>query len=418
MLSLPNDGRYPALELAPQQRRQKTTEALIRQIEAIARRTPVLMIFEDAHWISASTSGRVSRLSVIALTCGRPTQGAANSGRKVTSSRTCRASILSTSRPNTSKLEGSAQKQGNAYAIVTFNNLKSFTALFGGDPLAASAHLDRGIALYNPADHRPLTTRFGENQCDVALSFRAIALWLLGYPDRARADVDRAVKDGREIGQAATLFFTLYYKIWIETWCGDYASANLHADELVTLARERRAAPWELFGSVEQGWLHGLAGAPAEAIRMLSAGLAGLRSIGVTFRVPADLTSLAEAHAELGQFEEATRSIREAMSEIESKGSRMFEAEAMRVAGEIARKSPEPDAAEAEAWFERSLAVARKQQAKSLELRATMSLARLRRDQGRRAEAHALLAPVYGWFTEGFDTRDLKQAKALLDKLA
>ncbi len=117
------------------------------------------------------------------------------------------------------------------------------------------------------------------------------------------------------------------------------------------------------------------------------------------------------------QFDEAWRCIGEAMAAVEITKERWWEAEVHRIAGEIARLSPEPDAAKAEAYFERALAIARAQQAKSWELRATMSMARLWRDQGKRDEAHALLAPVYGWFTEGFGTLDLKETKALLEEL-
>ena len=124
------------------------------------------------------------------------------------------------------------------------------------------------------------------------------------------------------------------------------------------------------------------------------------------------------AYAELGQLDEAWRCIGEAMTTIETSNEKWFEAEVHRIAGEIALKLPQPVRAKAEAYFERALAVARKQQAKSWELRAAMSMARLWRDQGKRDEARDLLAPVYGWFTEGFDTLDLKEAKALLEELA
>ncbi len=127
---------------------------------------------------------------------------------------------------------------------------------------------------------------------------------------------------------------------------------------------------------------------------------------------------LAGAYAELHQFDDARRSIGEATIAIETTGERWFEAEVNRIAGEIELKSPEPDTAKAEGSFERALTIARAQQAKSWELRAAMSMARLWRDQGKREEARELLAPVYGWFTEGFDTRDLKEAKALLGELA
>jgi predicted ATPase len=129
------------------------------------------------------------------------------------------------------------------------------------------------------------------------------------------------------------------------------------------------------------------------------------------------LSFLALAYADLGEFNDAWRCLGEAMTAAETTKERWFEAEIQRIAGEIALKSPEPDAAKAEAYFERALAVARAQQAKSWELRAAMSMARLKRDQGKRDEARDLVAPVYGWFTEGFDTLDLKEAKALLDEL-
>ena len=127
---------------------------------------------------------------------------------------------------------------------------------------------------------------------------------------------------------------------------------------------------------------------------------------------------LSKAHADLGEFDDARGCINEALTAIQTNKERWCEAEVNRVAGEVALKSPAPDAAKAEAYFERALAVARQQQAKSWELRAAMSMARLWRDQGKRQQARDLLAPIYGWFTEGFDTLDLKQAKTLLDELA
>jgi predicted ATPase len=168
-----------------------------------------------------------------------------------------------------------------------------------------------------------------------------------------------------------------------------------------------------------RGWLLGLTGRAADTVQMITSGIAASRSTGTTLYLPSWLSNLAAAHAELGQLDEAWRCIGEAMSIIETAKERWFEAEVNRNAGEISLKSsPEPDATKAQAYFERALAVARKQQAKSWELRAAMSMARLWGDQGKRDEARQLLAPVYGWFTEGFDTRDLKEAKALLDELA
>jgi predicted ATPase len=135
-------------------------------------------------------------------------------------------------------------------------------------------------------------------------------------------------------------------------------------------------------------------------------------------RHPIPDTLLAKAYADLGQFDEASRYIGEAMTAVDAAKERWWEADIYRMAGEIALMSSEPDAARTEAYFERALAVARQQQAKSWELRAAMSMARLWRDQGKRDEVRELLAPVYGWFTEGFDTLDLNEAKSLLDQLA
>ena len=132
---------------------------------------------------------------------------------------------------------------------------------------------------------------------------------------------------------------------------------------------------------------------------------------------PLYLPYLARAYAELGQFDDAWRCISEAMTAVETTKERWAEADIQRTAGEIAVMSPERDEAKAETCFERALTIARTQQAKSWELRAAMSMARLWRDQGKLQQAHDLLAPVYGWFTEGFDTLDVKEAKALLDEL-
>ena len=167
-----------------------------------------------------------------------------------------------------------------------------------------------------------------------------------------------------------------------------------------------------------QRWVLGLAGRAPEDIHMLTSAITTFRSTGATIYAPTQLSYLATAYAKLGQFDDARRSIGEAITAMETSKETWFEAEANRIAGEVTLMSPEPDAANAETYFERALTVARQQQAKSWELRAAMSLARLWRDQGKVQQARELLAPAYGWFTEGFDTRDLKEAKALLDALA
>ena len=152
-------------------------------------------------------------------------------------------------------------------------------------------------------------------------------------------------------------------------------------------------------------------------MQVITSGLAASQVTGTTFWLPLYEAYLAKAHAELGKFVDAWRCIAEATRAVETTKEAMFEAEVYRIAGEIALKSPQSDVARAQSNFEHSLLVARKQQAKSLELRTAMSLARLWRSQGKSQQARELLAPIYSWFTEGFDARDLKDAKALLEEL-
>jgi predicted ATPase len=191
----------------------------------------------------------------------------------------------------------------------------------------------------------------------------------------------------------------------------------LQSEELIALADEKGALLWKAAGLRNQSWLFALTGKASDAVQMFHAANTAWRKSGSTLWMPLYLPYLARAHAELGQFDDAKRCVGEAMTAIETTKETWCEAEIHRTAGEIALLSSEPDAAKAEAYFESAIAVAQKQQAKSWELRAAMSMARLWRDQNKRDAARDLLAPVYGWFTEGFDTLDLKEAKALLDEL-
>jgi class 3 adenylate cyclase/predicted ATPase len=311
-----------------------------------------------------------------------------------------------------------AEKQGATAPLLVAHRIMGPSLLCTGDIREARAHLDQAIALYEPAEHRPLATRFGEDQRVAILCWRSHALWALGYPEDALADADRALRDACEIGQAATLMFALFFTSLIHIQCGNYVKANAQSDELVTLAEEKGAAQWKSLGMTNKGYVLALTGKAADAIHMLTSGIAAGRSTGAKLGMPNFLSNLASVYAEVGQFDEAWRCSSEATAMVETTNERAWEAEVNRAAGEIALKSPERDAAKAGGYFERALTVAREQQAKSWELRAAMSMARLWRDQGKRKEARELVAPVYGWFTEGFNTLDLKEAKALLDELA
>ena len=310
-----------------------------------------------------------------------------------------------------------AEKRRATVPLMIGHRLMGNSLLLTGDIAQGRAHYNQALAYYDPAAHRPLVTLFGQDTRVSVLSYRSCALWMLGYPEAALADTDHALKDAREIGHAATLMYALHFTSGTYIHCGNYAAANAQLNELVVLADEKAAMMWKATGMLRQGLVLALTGKASDAVRMLTAALTRRWSTGATQAAPLYLSYLAWAYADLGQFEDARRCIGEAMTLVETTREKWYEADIHRIAGEIALTSPEPDAARAETYFERALAVARKQQAKSWELRAAMSIARLWRDQGRQDKARDLLAPVYGWFTEGFDTLDLKDAKALLDEL-
>jgi predicted ATPase len=311
-----------------------------------------------------------------------------------------------------------AEKQGATVPLMVGHRNMGVSLTVKGDISAAREHLNFALSLYDPLRHRSLATRFAVDIQVAVLSYRSLTLWMLGYPEAALTDAKNAVRNGRETGQAASLMFALYVTGFVHILRGDYSIATALARELFALAEEKSAFLWKRAGMIYEGCVLTETGKPSEGIEMLTAGIAEYRSTGATTYLTFFLSSLTRAYAEIGQFDDAWRCIREAMTAIETTNERWSEAEINRVAGEIALMSPEPDAATAQTCFERALAVARKEQAKYWELRAAMSMARLWRDQGKRDEARDLLAPVYGWFTEGFDTLDLKEAKALLEELA
>jgi predicted ATPase len=311
-----------------------------------------------------------------------------------------------------------AEKDGTTGPLMVGHQMLGISLQALGKIAEARAHYDQAIALYDPVAHRPLATRFGQDSRVVVLSRRSAALWLLGYPDAAFADAEHALTYAREVGHAASMMYTLAHGLFARFERGNYANATAVADELIGLAEKKGTPFWKAFGLRLKGAVCALNAQPSDSVRMLTDGFTLHQLTGATLWLPFSLSHLARAYIQLGDFEDAWRSVHEAITTIERTKERWCEAEIYQTGGEIALLSPDPDAVKAEAYFERALAVARKQQAKSWELRTAISMARLWRDQGRPQQARELLAPIYGWFTEGFDTRDLKDAKALLEQLA
>ena len=312
-----------------------------------------------------------------------------------------------------------AEKQRAKVPLMIGHRLMGISLLHTGDIAESRAHYDRAIALYDPAQHRPLATRFGQDAGVAILGYRSQTLWLLGYPEAALRDTAQALKDAREIGQATTLMFALSYGFVTHLSSGNYAAASALADELVAFADEKGALFWKAAGMMNQGLVLAGTGTASEAIELLTPGLAAFRATGATIWIQMYLLYLARAHAEGGQFEAAMRCIGEAMTAVETTKEKWCEAEIHRTAGEIELTLPERDPAKAQAHFERAIAVSRAQKAKSWELRAaTSSGSNCWGDQGKRHQARDFLSPIYDWFTEGFETLDLKEAKSLLDALA
>src|SRR5229473_2210943 len=275
-----------------------------------------------------------------------------------------------------------AEKQRATLPLTIGHRLMGTSLTCVGAFAESRAHYDQAISLYDPAEHRPLATRFGQDVGVITFWWRSLALWALGYPESALADTERALKNARDIGQAATLMYALAVTPITHTYCGNYSTANAILDELLTLADEKGTLYWKALGMMNKGWLLITTRNTADAAQMITAGISLWRATGATLFTPGHLSSLAKAYAELGQFEEAWRCIGEAMRAAETTKEKWCEAEIHRTAGEITLISPVPDASKAQADFERALAIARAQQAKSWELRAATSLARLWRDQG------------------------------------
>ena len=314
-------------------------------------------------------------------------------------------------------LDLAAKQQATAPRLIG-HRMMGHTLFHTGQFVEAKAHFDKGLVLYNPAEHRQLATRFFADSRMVILCWRSLAAWVLGYPAAAISDADQAIGDGRDIGQAGSLMYALLMASFTHTFCGNYKTATALIDEVTALASEKGSLIITAIATLVQAEIFALNDNATVALQSSIRGLDALRSTDQTIFIPIYLAWLARTYAKVGKFDDAWRCIGEATTAIETRKEAWCEADVNRIAGEIALRPPTGDLLKAQAYFERAVAVARQQQAKSWELRAAMSLARLWRDQGKRKEARELLAPVYGWFTEGFDTRDLKEAKAFLEELA
>jgi predicted ATPase/DNA-binding winged helix-turn-helix (wHTH) protein len=283
---------------------------------------------------------------------------------------------------------------------------------------AARRHLEDGLARYTPDQHRAQVLRMGVDPGMHSHLYAAMTLWVLGYPAQALAHLHEALALAHALAHPHSLAFA---RCWVGTvlQCRrDVSAVHEQAEAAVALSTAQGFPLWAAHGTGLRGWALAMQGQDAEGVTQVRQGLAAWRAHGAVIAVPFWCTVLADVCDHLGHPADGLQALAEAHTLVEQHDERWWEAEVCRLRGVLLLRQPETPPAEAAAWVQRALDVARRQEAKSLELRAATSLARLWQQQGKRTEAYELLAPVYGWFTEGFDTADLQDAKALLDALA
>jgi predicted ATPase len=316
-----------------------------------------------------------------------------------------------------------AQRVQEETLLLMAHYVLGISWLCRGSPAIACPHLEHTIALYDPEQHHVLTYRYGGVDPGTAcFGYYAWTLWMRGYPAQARTQSARALSLAQQLAHPYTLVRILYLDTLLCQLRRDTGAVRDQADAAINVATAQGFALVQALGSIMRGWAIALQEHSLEGLVQIRQGLDTYRATGAEFQRPHFLSMLAEASGVLAQPAEGLAALDEALALVEQTGECYYEAELHRQRGELlllglAQRSLPQDSRvqhEAEACFAQALTVSRRQQAKSLELRAAMSLARLWQRQGQGTQARALLAPIYGWFTEGFDTKDLQEAKALV----
>jgi predicted ATPase len=292
------------------------------------------------------------------------------------------------------------------------------TSFWLGDFLPAREQLEMAISIYNPERHRPLIFRYGGADAGViCLSYAVWTLWQLGYPDEALKRGNEAFALAQGLSHPFTLAWAEFLPVLLRQYRREALAAQEDAERLIVLSDEHGFTHWRASATVVLGWAMAEQGRHEEGIAQIQQSMATFRAIGEEAFCPPYLCWLAEAYIETGRLDEGHTALDEVLAAAEEYGNRNHEAEAHRLKGELLLRLNDSNAAEAQYCFQRAIEIARRQSAKSFELRATTSLARLLDKQCRRDDARMMLSEIYGWFTEGFDTADLKEAKALMDEL-
>jgi class 3 adenylate cyclase/predicted ATPase len=308
--------------------------------------------------------------------------------------------------------------QDSALILLAYQALGG-TEYHLGEFTPGRVHLEQGLALYDRQQHPHLAFRYGLDLGVWCLSYVAWPLWQLGYPDQALTRSNEAITLAQELSHPYSLAAALDYAAFVHCYRREGHAAQERAEAGMALANEKGFPLYVALGMFMRGWALAVQGQGEEGIAQLHQGLAAFRAVGLELGRSWHLALLAEAYGEVGQTAAGLTVLAEALAVVDKTGEeRYWEAELHRLKGELLLVLSTDNTTEAEACFHQALDIARRQEAKSLELRAAISLSRLWQQQGKRTEARALLAPIYSWFTEGFDTADLREAKGLLDALS
>jgi len=332
------------------------------------------------------------------------------------------------------QLLGLAQQEQDPSLLAEAYWAQGYTLLALGEFVAAQAHLETGMTFYDSQRHYSLMFLSNIDPRLLVLSNAALLLWHLGYPDQALQKSAAARTLAQELSHPFGLAGSRLYIAMTHQLRRERVLTQEWAEAGITLAREHGFPQWVGLGVLLQGWALAEQGQSEEGISQLRQGLAAGQATGVGILQSYFLALLAEAYGKAGQAEDGLAALAEALTVVDKSGERFYEAELYRLKGELTLAQsrvqslassvqtpqsafPNPQS-EAEACFLKAITIAQRQQAKSLELRAVMSLARLWQRQGKCDDARQMLAEVYNWFTEGFDTVDLKEAKVLQEELS
>jgi class 3 adenylate cyclase/predicted ATPase len=321
-----------------------------------------------------------------------------------------------------------AQRQHDP-AIIVAHRCVGWSSIVMGELVAARAHFEQSAALYDPEQHRPLTFQYGEDPGSASFSAGTLDLWLLGYPEQARQWNDRALLLAREASHVHSLVYTLDTSFWFHHFCQERAVVQEQAEEVIAISTKQGLGLYLAWGTIMRGWALAQQGQGDAGITLLRQGVAAAQAAGAQTTGTYHLTLLAEAYQTVEDPAAGLAALDEALALVERTEERFWEAEIYRLTGELlltlegagrSRGAVEgmQDAESPEGCFLKAIEIAQAQAAKSLELRATVSLARLWQQQGKKDQARRMLADIYSWFTEGFDTIDLQQANALLQELS